>query len=325
MPPPVGRRQRLLPRDRLMGGLVGLIIGDALGVPVEFSSRQERDQDPLQGMRGFGTHHQPAGTWSDDGALAMAHAAAFIAHGWNPEQHLRAFLAWLEDGHFTAHNNVFDIGLATRRALQRFRNGRPLTEIGGDRNVDNGNGSLMRILPASCWWAGSPPSELIANLGEASALTHAHVRSRLCCALHGLIADRLLSRVPMEYALKESAVLIAPCIPTEERAVFASLLDGSCLTWSRNAIPSDGHVVSTLIAACWCLHHHADFADAVLAAVNLGEDTDTTAAVTGGLAGLRCGFSGLPVAWTTCLPRRVEVIDLAERFSDACVQKHLVR
>jgi ADP-ribosyl-[dinitrogen reductase] hydrolase len=84
---------RILPRDRLMGGLVGLVVGDALGVPVEFSSRRERDHDPVRGLRGYGTHLQPVGAWSDDGALAMAHARAFIDHGWDPKRHLEEFLA----------------------------------------------------------------------------------------------------------------------------------------------------------------------------------------------------------------------------------------
>jgi ADP-ribosylglycohydrolase len=310
---------RLLPRDRIMGGLVGLVVGDALGVPVEFSRRHERDRDPVRGMRGYGTHAQPMGTWSDDGALALAHAAAFVEHGWDPAAHLRAFLAWFDRADYTAHGVVFDVGNATRQALARFRDGLPLTEIGGRADRDNGNGSLMRILPASCWWAGAPATAVIAHLGEASALTHAHVRSRLCCALHALIADGLLSRRPIIQALAEAGAALAPHVPAGERAVLAPLLDGSCLALDRAAVPSDGHVVSTLMAAVWCLHRHADFAEAVLEAVNLGDDTDTTGAVTGGLAGLRCGLSGIPRPWIACLPRRVALLGLAERFAEACL------
>ncbi len=309
------------PRDRLIGGLVGLVVGDALGVPVEFSARHERDRDPVRGMRGFGTHHQPVGAWSDDGALAMAHAAAFIAHGWDPQRHLEFFLAWREQGAWTAHGMVFDLGNATSAALDRFKHGRPLDEIGGRRDQDNGNGSLMRILPASCWWAGASFTAMAEGIAGASALTHAHVRSRLCCIWHALIADGLLSRQSIAAILVDAGKLLENQTPLRERPRFAALADATCLDLPRSQVPSDGHVVSTLIAACWCLHRHAAYADAVLEAVNLGDDTDTTAAVTGGLAGLRCGLSGLPRAWITCLPRRVAVLALAERFAEACLAR----
>lgn len=312
-PPPV------LVRDRIIGGLVGLVVGDALGVPVEFSDRAERDRDPVRGMRGWGTHNQPVGAWSDDGALAMAHAAAFAAHGWEPRRHLEAFLAWHERGAWTAHGRVFDVGFATRRALLRFRRGYDPSEVGGRAARDNGNGSLMRILPASCWWASSPPAEAIAMAGEASALTHAHERSRLACAWHARITAGLLVRKPVSECLAEASQRLSPLVPASERAIFAPLFDSSCLRLARDRVPSDGYVVSTLVAACWCLHRHDGFAEAVLEAVNLGGDTDTTGAVAGGLAGLRCGFSGIPRPWLQCLPKAAEVIALAERFADACL------
>lgn len=312
----------LLTRDRLMGGLVGLVVGDALGVPVEFGKRGERDRDPVRGMRGFGTHLQPVGAWSDDGALALAQAAAFIDHGWDPVHHLEAFAAWHERGAWTAHGRVFDIGLTTRQALKRFRRGEPLERIGGRGVLDNGNGSLMRILPAACWWATSPPEVLIAGVGEASALTHGHARARLSCAWYGLLTVGLLERRPVNEALAWASGIMTSVIPPTEIDVFAPLLDGSCLAIPRSEVRSDGYVVSTLTAACWCLHRHQDFAETVLEAVNLGDDTDTTAAVVGGLAGLRAGLTGIPRAWITCLPRSREVVDLAERFADVCLARH---
>lgn len=311
----------LLTRDRLIGGLVGLVVGDALGVPVEFGDRSERDRDPVRGMRGYGTHQQPVGAWSDDGSLAMAHAAAFVAHGWDPARHLDAFLAWHQRGAWTAHGKVFDIGLTTRRALLRFLRGDPIARIGGRGAFDNGNGSLMRILPASCWWAASPVAEMVAGVGEASALTHAHIRARLCCAWHAQVVAGVLARQGMVACLDAAAQALADLVPGEEREVFAPLVDGSCLYMPRDRVRSDGYVVSTLIAACWCLHRHAGYEDAVLEAVNLGGDTDTTAAVTGGMAGLRCGLSGIPHAWVDCLPRGREVVALAERFADACMAR----
>lgn len=310
---------RMLIRDRMIGGLVGLVVGDALGVPVEFSGRDDRARDPVRGMRGFGTHQQPVGTWSDDGALALAHAEAFVEHGWDARRHLQAFVAWLDGAHWTAHGLVFDVGCATRLALRRFKNGRPLNEVGGASERDNGNGSLMRILPASLWWAADVPAVAVVRTGEASSLTHAHLRSCLCCGLHALVVSEMLGGKPMHAALPAAGRLLAPMVPDSERAVLASLLDASCLDLPRGSVPSDGYVVNTLIAACWCLNRHESFEDALLEAVNLGGDTDTTGAVVGGLAGIRCGLSGIPRAWTTLLPRSPQVLALAERFADACL------
>ncbi len=311
---------RLLPRDRIMGGLVGLVVGDALGVPVEFSTRAERDCDPVAGLRGFGMHGQPPGAWSDDGALALAHAEAFAAHGWEPARHLDAFRAWQERACFSSHGRVFDIGRTTREALRRWADGCPATEAGGRGERDNGNGSLMRILPVSCWWSAATDLAVIARLGEASALTHAHPRSRLVCALHGLLTARLLSGRPLRVALAAAIRAWLPAVPAEQRPALESLLSPAFLDWPRERIPSDGHVVSTMVAAAWCLDRHEGFADAVLAAVNLGGDTDTTAAVVGGLAGLRCGLSGLPRTWLTCLPRSRGLHAAAETFADACLR-----
>lgn len=309
----------ILPRDRLLGGLIGLIIGDALGVPVEFSFRGDLDYNPVRGMRGFGTHQQPLGSWSDDGSLALAHAEALIQHGWDPQKHLQGFLAWLDEARWTANGHVFDIGNTTRRAIVRFRRGTPIADVGGRGERDNGNGSLMRILPISCWCTGAETEVIVSMTGEASALTHAHIRSRLSCAFHGLIVDGILARRPIGQALAEASQRLRPFIPDEEVPHFISLLDGTCLHLPRSKVPSDGYVISTLIASCWCLHQHPIFADAVLAAVNMGGDTDTTAAVVGGLAGLRCGFTGLPRVWTTCLPHSSTLLAIGEQFAQACI------
>lgn len=309
----------LSPRDRIIGGLVGLVVGDALGVPVEFTGRHSRDLDPVTGMRGFGTHNQPPGTWSDDGAMALASAAAFVAHGADDISQLRGFLGWLDEAQWTAHGRVFDVGNTTRNSLMRVRLDFPVEETGGTDERDNGNGSLMRILPASCWWFGAGTATVVQRLGQASAHTHAHIRSRLCCALHALLSETLIEGAAIESAMSTASQRLRRHVPPDEHAVLARLLDGTCTTLPRDRVPSDGYVVSTLEASCWCLHQHHDFAAAVLAAVNLGGDTDTTAAVTGGLAGLRCGLAGIPKDWITALPRRDEVIGLAERFADVCL------
>jgi len=308
------------PRERIIGGLVGLAVGDALGVPVEFTGRAIRDADPVLGMRGFGTWNQPAGTWSDDSSLAFASADRLSTHGWDPEAQLSGFLAWLDDAWWTPHGRVFDIGNATQTALMRKRVGLPWHECGGTEERDNGNGGLMRLLPASCWIFGRPTEAIIRLAGESSALTHAHSRARLCAAFHALVSEELLSGHPVRVAALNAAARLRRHVPYEERAHLAALLDGSALNRSRREVPSDGYVVSTLEAALWCLEQHGDYPAAVLAAVNLGGDTDTTAAVAGGLAGLRSGVAAIPPQWISALARGDDVMALAVTFADACLE-----
>jgi len=201
----------------------------------------------------------------------------------------------------------------------RSRVGLPWNECGGSEDHDNGNGGLMRLLPASCWLFGRPTADIVRLAGESSALTHAHPRSRLCAAFHALTTEDLLSGASIRSAALNSAARLRRHVPPEEREPLATLLDGSALDRPRRDVHSDGYVVSTLEAALWSLERHDDYPAAVLAAVNLGGDTDTTGAVAGGLAGLRGGITAIPPQWRDSLARHEEVLALADRFADACL------
>ncbi|TVR11349.1 MAG: ADP-ribosylglycohydrolase family protein [Planctomycetota bacterium] len=308
-------------RERIIGGLIGLLVGDACGVPVEFSSRSERDSAPVFGMRGWGTHHQPAGTWSDDGAMALAHVDAFLKHGWDPHAHLDAFCQWYQNGRYSAHGHAFDIGVTTRLALRRFSNGRPLCDIGGARERDNGNGSLMRMLPVACYWAQEDAATIIARAAEASALTHAHPRSCLACAYYALVISRLLrgGSYAQSMAWANDHIVHAAHMRSAELTHFAPLLDGSVIHLSRNRVCSSGYVMSTLTAALWCCHHYGtDYRTCVLAAVNLGGDTDTIAAIVGSIAGVHLGLSAIDRNWVSQIPKSSAVFDQAEQFAYHC-------
>lgn len=135
--------------DRILGGLYGSLVGDALGVPVEFKPRQDRILDPVIDMREYGTHGQPKGTWSDDGALLLCSVESLIEKRFGTQDMGERFVRWYEQGLWTAHGTIFDIGIATRSALNRISDGTPAEEAGGRDPYDNGNGSLMRILPVA--------------------------------------------------------------------------------------------------------------------------------------------------------------------------------
>jgi ADP-ribosylglycohydrolase len=306
------------PSDRLTAAIVGVVVGDALGVPVEFTGREMRDRDPVTGMRGQGTWRQLPGTWSDDSSMTLVNADVLADRGWDVEGMMAGYGDWLDRSWWTARGSVFDVGNTTRQAIMYHRIHGDWRECGLDEESANGNGSLMRCMPISCWLFGRAAEEMVRLAGEASSLTHAHIRSRLCCGWHALWCDAMLGGADVRTAVLAAGARLRRHVPEPERGPLARLLDGSVLDLPREQVPSDGYVVSTLEAAAWCLSRHRSYRDAVLAAVNLGGDTDTTAAVVGGMAGLREGLSGIPQEWLGAIARRDDVLSLAARFSNAC-------
>lgn len=305
--------------DRIEGGLWGSLVGDALGVPVEFSERAERRRDPVRDLRGYGTWSQPPGTWSDDGALLLCTAEALL-DGLDPELAGERFLLWQRRGHLSAHGEVFDIGGATRLALSRLAAGVPAEEAGGTGAGDNGNGALMRILPVALRFHTSPPVELAGYAGRLAAVTHAHPRSRLACAFLCLLAQRLLAGSPALAAWRETVVAFQEPLSAhpDEAVHFVRLMDPAFPQFREDAIVSGGYVIHTLEAALWCLLQGGTWAEIVLRAVNLGGDTDTTGCVAGGLAGVLQGRRSIPADWVGALPPHPGLEALIPRFVQAC-------
>ena len=306
-----------VPAAGIRGALLGAAIGDALGVPVEFQGRTARQTDPVMGMRAFGTHHQPAGTWSDDTSMILATMTGLIeSGGYGPAAVMHQFGLWLDQARHTPHGVVFDIGNATREALTRARSGTPPFECGGTSESSNGNGSLMRILPIALAYADDP--DLIVKASEISSLTHAHERSRFCCAFYCLVASELLHGGSIEEAAAFAWEILDHrwTFSPKERPRFDALHPDRLFARAEETIRSTGHVIDTLEAALWVNAQHDDFADAVLHAVNLGDDTDTTGCVAGGLAGILHREGAIPAEWIEGLVKREEMFDLAERFAD---------
>ncbi len=249
----------------------GQAVGDALGVPYEFKPRGSfRCSD----MVGRGTHNQPAGTWSDDTSMALAICDSIRETGRiDTADMLRRFREWMDWGEYTV-DGLFDIGNTTAQAL---RLGRGLT---GER--DNGNGSLMRTLPLA--FTDATDDEVRA----VSAITHAHRTSTEACVTAVEVARKLVAGEDVRSAA---------------RAVNPSLVD----IIDGDAPRSGGYVLDTLHAALWCLANTDSFEDCALAAVNLGDDTDTTGAVAGGLAGIVYGIGGIPAEWLEKLRGKGEI------------------
>ena len=306
-------------KDQIKSVLFGVAIGDALGVPVEFESRSYLEENPVTVMQTGGVHDQPAGTFSDDSSLTFCLAEA-LTKEFNLDELGAYMVRWYYDNFWTAHGEVFDIGITTQAAIERISNGVELDKTGEYSENSNGNGSLMRIAPLVFYVHDMALDERFACVKKVSALTHGHIRSVLACMYFIEFALGLLrnsDKYEVYHALQNQfcEMLTLLGIAVEESTVFDRLLRGSIYKLDSSDIQSSGYVVHTLEASIWCLLTTHTFEEAVLAAVNLGEDTDTTAAVTGALAGIVYGVDAIPDEWLNVLARRTDIEDLAERMS----------
>ena len=303
--------------EKLKGMVFGLAAGDALGVPVEFEDRDYCRCNPVSGMQGFGFHKQPAGTWSDDASMTFCTMEAMLGD-FSPALLGKNFLRWLQDGWWTPHGIVFDKGIATSDALHRLARGVPADLSGGADEMSNGNGSLMRIA-ALAWHPETADAAFLKLVKDASSITHCHPRSVLACHFY-LKFLRLLMQHPKEKAF-EAVQLEWPSLIRElwpdaapELSHFGRLLRADFAALPEDAIESHGYVMHSLEASVWCLLNSDSYPEAVLKAVNLGWDTDTSAAVCGALAGAFYGYSSIPKEWISILARTNEIENLALRF-----------
>ncbi len=305
-------------KDSIQAALFGLAVGDAVGVPVEFRSRQGLNQNPVVDMQGYGTHNQPPGTWSDDSSLAFCLAEA-LCGGFDLKRLADNFIRWRYEDWWTPHGYVFDIGITTSAAIGHLRTGTRPDLAGGFDESENGNGSLMRILPLLFYSQYKSIDERYVLTKQVSSITHGHIRSVIACFYYLEYARLLIQGMDkMEaYQSVKSVVndyLNSQGINNEEVAKFNRLLEDDIWTLKEDDIQSSGYVLHSLEASLWCLLTTNNYKEAVLNAVNLGQDTDTTGAITGGLAGLLYGFENIPKEWLAVLARKGDIEDLANRF-----------
>jgi ADP-ribosylglycohydrolase len=325
-------------KEKILGGILGVCVGDALGVPVEFVSRESLRHDPVTGMRGYGTHSQAPGTWSDDSSMTLCLLDS-LTSGLDYTDIMQRFVSWMYEGQYTPHGEVFDIGGITKKALFHFGGGTEPLLCGGRSEYDNGNGSLMRILPlvfhlhSRCGYPPSHPADtheerergrdaFFGMIHDVSSLTHAHPRSHIACGIYLCIAGSLIvGSVPSAVGagIHEAKTYYEKREEyAEELRHFKRICGNAAIRDFANlpqeAITSSGYVVDTLEAALWCLLNTTSYESCVLQAVNLGGDTDTVAAVAGGLAGLAYGPDAIPEAWKRQLARREYIEELCSAF-----------
>ncbi len=284
-------------KEKIEGGIYGLLVGDALGVPYEFHDRATIPpiaQIEFEPPDGFNRAHRAIapGTWSDDGAQALVLLASLLHCGQLDLDHFAAGLVdWYESGYMAVDGQVFDVGIQTSQALRTLRSGTPAAIAGRADERANGNGSLMRVLPLALWHKGSD-EELVRDAHLQSIVTHGHLRSQVCCALYCLWARYTLEadRNPWETAVKHIKIIYG-----QDSAEYTELISAVKPDDPLHGQGS-GYVVDTLHSARWALTH-ATYEEVVKAAVSLGQDTDTTACVAGGIAGIRDGRNAIPGRW----------------------------
>ena len=316
--------------------LFGIAVGDALGFPAQFESRQVRKKNPIVDMGKYADEMEDIqsweddliGLWSDDTSLTLCLAESLL-DGFNLQDQAEKFVAWLDTGYMSALNYAFDEGVQTVESLSTVRDILEIKDFGRLENLStnadeqsNGNGSLMRILPLLIYIKGRTLKEQFDLIYKASSLTHPHIRSALCCFLYLKIAEYVIEPyTDFETILTQAqadtlSVMKSFNCSIHDNKEMERLLTENFGDIQENDIDSGGYVVSSLEASIWCIVNSNSFSEAVLKAVNLGNDTDTIGAITGGLAALIYGKEEIPKSWTDNLIR-VEIINaLVSKYED---------
>jgi len=296
--------------DRQRGALIGLAVGDALGAAIEFEMPGTFPE--TTGYLGGGPHGLAPGEWTDDTSMALALADSVGSVGWDLNDQARRYLAWWRKGEYSVNGRCFDIGMTTQGALRRFEQTGDAKTSGDPSGQASGNGSIMRLAPVAIRYAplfSDDLEELLRYCIESSLPTHASPQCLSACAYMGLILAGMIRGIDRELVLSNTWEPLQRLRQIHAiHPEIAEVAAGSFRCKRPPEIVGSGYVVKSLEAALWAIHAAKDFREAVLRAVNLGDDADTTGAVCGQLAGACWGESGIPQEWRDGLARR-EMID----------------
>lgn len=312
-------------RNIWLDGMIGVIVGDALGCPVQFMRRSEiagRVAGPVKGMESGGVYHMPEGTWTDDSSMALAALDSIRELGEvDLEDIMTRFVDWYEDGEYTPFGEPFDMGNTCSLAIEKFEREHDPMTCGGTSERSNGNGSLMRIMPA-CLYAYDmklPIADAVKTVHEVGGLTHNHLRAKIACGLYyfcvrsildgeGTLIERLQKGLDEGFAFYEKD--IANRVELSYYGRLRNLKEFAVVP--EDAIKSTGYVVDSIEAAVWSLIRADSFRGSLLTAVNLGDDADTVGAIAGGLAALYYGYDSIPEEWLAVIQRRDWIEELCK-------------
>lgn len=302
-------------------GLIGFAVGDAMGVPLEFKNREELLDNPVTSMRDGGTYGLPAGVWSDDTSMTLATMDSIISSkGIDYNDMVEKFCKWAFEGNYTATDVVFDIGGTTKKALDNFlENHQEAIKCGMTDINSNGNGSLMRMLPIAlyCFFNKLKDYEIFNLVKNSSSITHANDISVLGCYIYVNYLLFILNGKDI-YASYNMVKCIDYSLYFDEDVIayYNRLLKTNISNLRIDDLKSTGYVVYTLEAVFWIILNTKSYSEAIVGAINLGDDTDTIGAITGSIAGIVYGYDSIPVRWLEKLKRLDYIEDMAASFEN---------
>ncbi len=296
--------------DRFRGSLLGLAVGDAVGTAVEF--RRRGTFPPVTDMTGGGPFGLEAGQWTDDTSMALCLAVSLVESGrFDARDQMERYCRWMDQGYLSSNGRCFDVGNTVRAALNRYKTtGQPFAGAADPNSA--GNGSLMRLAPVAMFFHPDQPAA-VHHAGESSRTTHGAAECIDACRLFAAMLCRAFDGASKEHVLFPSMADLT-VRPIYEAANIAAIATGEYRDKPVTAIRGTGYVVDSLEAALWCFHTTDTFEAAILAAANLGDDADTTAAISGQIAGAVYGASAIPQSWLTKLAMRQFIHELADKL-----------
>ena len=309
-------------RTMISAVIYGLVVGYALGVPVEF---EKRDTYSIIDMVGYGTYNQPPGTWSDDTSLTLD-LMEHLGEKSDLSILIDKFVSY-RDGYLTPFGYCFDIGIATNEAIERYLSGISPEVCGGKDERSNGNGALMRISPLVFLLLKN--FNLINQfkvIKKYTTVTHGHPRSIVASIIYFFLLKDMLFNDSLPEVLDSVQIKLEEIFRQnseyweEYENHFKEIFDEEFYHKSREEIKSTGYVVDTLKACLWCVGTTNSFKDAVLKAVNLGEDTDTIGAITGTLAGAKYSFESIPKEWIEKLVNKALIEEKCEQLFNGIIE-----
>lgn len=306
--------------SKIFDGVIGYIVGDAMGVPTEFCMREKLFNNPVTEMIGYGAHNVPAGSWSDDTSMTLCLMDSINnKNGIDYNDIMSNFLRWVSNAEYTPTNYVFDIGKTCLQAISNYKKNISPLECGLKDKKFNGNGSLMRILPLAYYIYYkniTDEKEIIELVNNVSSLTHAHEISKMGCYIYTKYVLMLLNGKEKVEAYEEIKKLDYSFYGKDTIGAYKRILEENIARYDINSIKSSGYVVDTLEASLWMLLNTDDYRQAIIGAINLGNDTDTIGAICGSMAGIIYGLNDIPKRWADTLLKKEYIYDILNKFEN---------
>lgn len=303
--------------NQYLGAIIGHAVGDAMGFPTEFSKREELLKNPVIEMIDSPDVGQPAGSWSDDTAMEIATIDSFIQKKcFDYKDIMDKWVKWISKSEYTPTGVTFDIGRTCLKAIKKYCNGTAPLQCGSTSINENGNGSLMRILPVALYAYSKKLDDISIHklTNEVSSLTHAHEVSRLGCYIYVQFIICLLKGNTKQEAYKHIQYLDYSAYDMHSLKLYTRILDEQIEVQRLDQIKSTGYIVDTLESAIWIFMNAQHYKEAIIASTNIGGDTDTIGAIVGSMAGIYYGFDSIPSNWLDKLQRKDYLIELVDRF-----------